>query len=367
MRAFLFVFFMCFSSGLFAQTYTNKEIKNDKAFVDSISKIEYPYFLPIWGKKVAEKGYKLPLSAGIGVNYYWQESKVVINDLHVGFNNGQQYFLDDIVRFNDAVASSNIVNVRPDFWILPFLNVYGIFAVSNTSTQIDLDIVVPTQDGYRNVLQIETLQEFEGVSTGFGITPTIGVGGGWFALDMNFTWTDLDALEKPAFSFIFGPRMGKTFKLNKPDSNIAVWFGGFKVAMNSKTNGSLAVTDVFNFDGITEKLFNAEVALADTRTELDAWFNSLSPLEQIQNQIKYTTASVAINKADQFVDNLSGAVDTAENSTVQYKLKKRQKQAWNFLLGSQYQLSQEWMVRAECGFLGSRTQVLFGLNYRFGL
>ncbi|OIQ28497.1 MAG: hypothetical protein BM564_08830 [Bacteroidetes bacterium MedPE-SWsnd-G2] len=367
MKVIVVLFMMFCSASMFAQTYTNKEVKLDQAFVDSISKIEYPYLLPIWGKKVAEKGFKLPLSAGIGVNYYWQESKVVINELYVGFNNGQQYFMDDIVRFNDAVASSNIVNVRPDFWILPFLNVYGIFAVSDTSTQIDLDIVVPTEDGYRNVLQIQTLQEFEGVSAGFGITPTVGVGGGWFALDMNFTWTDLDALDKPAFSFIFGPRMGKTFKFNKPDSNLAVWFGGFKVAINSDTNGNLGVSDIFNFDGINEKLDNAEVALADTRVNLDTWFNNLSPIEQIQNQIKYSTATAALNKADQFVDNFSDAVDSAENSTVQYSLEKRQKEAWNFLLGTQYQLNQEWMIRGEFGFLGSRKQILVGLNYRFGL
>lgn len=40
---------------------------------------------------------------------------------------------------------------------------------------------------------------------------------------------------------------------------------------------------------------------------------------------------------------------------------------WNFLIGSQFQYNKHMMFRAEVGFLGSRTQVLAGLQYRFGL
>jgi hypothetical protein len=47
--------------------------------------------------------------------------------------------------------------------------------------------------------------------------------------------------------------------------------------------------------------------------------------------------------------------------------KKRVKDAWNFIIGSQFQLSKHFMMRVEAGFLGSRTQVTAGLQYRFGL
>ena len=60
------------------------------------------------------------------------------------------------------------------------------------------------------------------------------------------------------------------------------------------------------------------------------------------------------------------AVNTINESTVQYSLDKKQKQMWNFLIGSQFQINQHFMVRGEVGFLGSRTQVLAGLQYRFG-
>jgi hypothetical protein len=46
---------------------------------------------------------------------------------------------------------------------------------------------------------------------------------------------------------------------------------------------------------------------------------------------------------------------------------KRPADKWNFIIGSQYQLNRHWMARGEFGFLGSRTQVTAGIQYRFGL
>ena len=40
---------------------------------------------------------------------------------------------------------------------------------------------------------------------------------------------------------------------------------------------------------------------------------------------------------------------------------------WNFVLGTQFQINKHFMLRAEYGFLGSRQQIITGLQYRFGL
>src|SRR6476659_11322868 len=95
-----------------AQVYTNKEVgkKNEEA-IDSLKKTEYPYLLPIWGKKVTKLGYNLPYSAGLGVNYVWQKSDLVIENLSVGFNNGPLYNLDEIIRFNEAVSEASLINI----------------------------------------------------------------------------------------------------------------------------------------------------------------------------------------------------------------------------------------------------------------
>src|SRR5688572_10906502 len=91
-----------------AQVYTNKEMgKKNEALVDSLKNSEYPYLLPIWGKKVAKKGFNLPYSAGLGVNYLWQKSDLVIDNLNIGFNNGPLYDIDEIVRIHTAISEAS--------------------------------------------------------------------------------------------------------------------------------------------------------------------------------------------------------------------------------------------------------------------
>src|SRR5690606_7340823 len=193
---------------VWGQVYSDKVVgERNAGLSDSLKNTSYPYALPIWGSKATELGFELPYSAGISVNYLWQESEIDNNNLYVGFNNGPQYNLDEIVRFNNSTSSTSAVNLRPDIWLFPFLNVYGIFARSSSSTDVDFGLWVPdSTDTWQEVFSSGARANFAGTTIGIGLTPTVGVGGGFIALDMNFAWTDIEELEKPAFSFVFGPR-----------------------------------------------------------------------------------------------------------------------------------------------------------------
>jgi len=224
-----------------SQVYSDKVAgKKNQEHADSLKKSEYPYLLPIWGKKVTQKGFALPLPAGLSLNYFGQESDLIIDNLSVGFNNGPQYDLNEIIRFNSAVSTAQSINLRPDFWLFPFLNVYGIFAIAKTSTAIDAGLWLPdTANNWNEIAAFSSKADFDAVTTGFGMTPTVGVAGCFLALDMNMAWTSISAIEKPVFSFIFGPRLGKSFKFKNPERNIAVWAGGFRVRLSSDLYGQL--------------------------------------------------------------------------------------------------------------------------------
>lgn len=365
------ILFVLIGNTCFGQVYSDKVIgKKNAILIDSLKAQEYPYLLPIWGKKVAKMGYKLPYSAGVGVNYFTQQSDLIINQLFVGFNNGPQYNLDEIVRFDAATATASSVNIRPDIWLLPFLNVYAILGKAKTSTAINAGIYVPDfNNNWTKITSFSTKANFDATSFGLGLTPTIGIGGGFLALDMNMTWTDISALDKPVFSFIFGPRLGKTFQFKKPDQNIAVWVGGFRVALSSSTNGSLKLGDVIPTDGLQAKVDQGMQAVDQKQIGVDNWWNGLSSIEQKNpvNIAKYQTANRALDAAGNLLTAVDGALSTAETSTVQYSLQKNLKDKWNFIIGSQFQLNKHFMIRAEYGFLGSRQQFLTGLQYRFGL
>jgi hypothetical protein len=145
-----------------------------------------------------------------------------------------------------------------------------------------------------------------------------------------------------------------------------------RVKFSSSTTGSLLLTDLFPGEQLEELQIRVDQGLVkvdDTQQQVDAWWNGLSETEQANpaNQAKYETANRALDKAGQLLVGLDGTLSNAENSSVQYSLEKSLKNMWNFLLGAQYQINKHFMLRAEVGFLGSRTQFLGGLQYRFGL
>jgi len=372
MKKHIFIFLLgasCFAGH--AQVFSDRDnLQSQKDSATKAKANEYPYLLPILGKKATAAGFNLPYSAGIGVNYLYQKSDLIINNLEIGFNNGPKTNMDNIVLFNNATATSNGINIRPDIWVLPFLNVYGIFARSHSATAIDVNIQLPTEpgvpgSGMTTIGTFQTKAEFEGTTTGFGFTPTMGVKGCWMAFDMNFTWTDIPQLEKPAFIYIFGPRVGKAFKL-KNEQTLAFWAGGFRVKMSSTTAGSIPIGDLINTEGLQEKVDNGYASIETKQQELDTWWSTVdqSDPRNIKEKEIYDTK---IEKATTLLDGFSGAVNNVENSTVQYSLSKKPKEMWNFLVGGQYQYNKHWMLRAECGFLGARTQVIAGVQYRFGL
>jgi hypothetical protein len=359
-------FLIC--SNVNAQYTTDKVVgAKNEAMADSLKKVKYPYLLPAWGQKVISKGFSLPLPAGVSMQYIWQESDIIINNLQVGFNNGPKYNLDELIRFNKATSITNGVNIRPDFWIFPFLNVYGILAQSNSSTNVQCGLYIPDSTSWKKIMDFDTKAEFKSTTAGFGLTPTFGIGGFFVAIDMNFTWSDIEQLDKPAYIFVLGPRIGKNFKF-KNEQSLAVWAGGFRVHMNSGTNGNLNISELFPTETWHQKIDSGVIKVANSQQQVDAWWNALSSRDQ-QNPVniaKHKTANAALEKAGQLLNSASQAVTNVAASTVQYSLDKAPKDKWNFIIGTQYQINNHFMVRAEYGFLSSRHQFIGGLQYRFG-
>jgi hypothetical protein len=357
-----------FAISMYAQYTTDKVLgPKNQSLADSLKKSEYPYLFPIWGKKVVAKGFNIPKSGGVSAQYLYQQSDIIIENLSVGFNHGPLYPLDEIIRFNSAVATTNGINFRPDLWVLPFLNVYGILAQSKTSTAIDAGVWLPDSSGWHQVTNLKTKANFNATTVGFGLTPTAGIRGFFLALDMNFSWSDIEALEKPAFAFVFGPRFGKNITLKKPNRNIAVWVGGFRVKIGSATSGSLNASDLFPTAEWGNKVDIGYQKLQESQSKVDAWWNGLTAAEQKNpvNIAKHETANRVLTTFGKVLDGASQVVDNASNASIQYSLEKRQKQMWNFIVGSQYQINRSLQLRAEVGFLASRVQFIGGLQYRF--
>ena len=243
--------------------------------------------------------------------------------------------------------------------------------ISQASTKVGYSVWIPDSTNIeKELFADETEVKFNAQTYGFGITPTMGVGGFFLAFDMNFAWTDVPQLSKPAFSYVFDPRIGKNFKFKKRERTVAIWAGGFRFNIRSGTDGSVNLSDVVESTGeFQKKIDNANQSINDSQSQVNEWWSNLSTIEQNRpsNIAKYNAANAALEKSGQLVAGLEQAASNINNSSVQYSMDKRPKDMWNFIVGGQFQYNKHWMVRFEYGFLGSRTQMLAGLQYRFGL
>ena len=72
-------------------------------------------------------------------NFFWSEQGILIENFELGIKTDD---VDipltpvDFIKFGNSDNRAISYNVRPDLWVLPFLNVYGIFGTGNTNTAV---------------------------------------------------------------------------------------------------------------------------------------------------------------------------------------------------------------------------------------
>ena len=305
--------------------------------------VDYPYYLPFLGKKTVKSGFDIPYPVGIGVNNFWADQSIIIDNLAIGFTTENLDIpltdVSDIIKFEDVRSEVYSITVRPDVWVFPFLNVYAILGKTFSTTTTN--IISP--------VQLESIVELTGNTYGVGITGAGGFGKYFLALDGNWAWTEMEAASKPVQSSVFSQRLGRSFKLGKkPEQSIVFWLGAMRVRFQSETDGSLRLDEV-----LPDETWERKDEIVD---DYWAWYDELGPLDP-KKKI-----------ADEILTPIVERIDAADGSgEVHYRLDKKPKGEWNMLVGGQYQLNKHWQVRAEAGILGDRSSFLLSANYRFGI
>jgi hypothetical protein len=335
----LALFFLSFSTS--AQFASTKVRSVHEAYTDSLKNVTYNHVFPIWGQKAYKKGFDLPYPIGLMGNYFWVKQGIDITNLELGV---QSSSADvpltgvDFIEFGDNTNTSYSLNFRPDIWVFPFLNVYGIFGYGTSDTEVN--IVSPI-----NLQSIVT----QNISTvGFGVMGAFGIGPIWFSVDGNWSWNKPQLLDQPVQVNVMGIRTGHSFVFkNKPERNIAIWIGAMRVKMSTETTGSIQLSEAIpNLESQSQEIVN----------EYDSWrsanYADLSPAQK----------AVVNNVLDPIVDR----IDNVDGSAIiEYAMDKQVVDMWNGLIGAQFQYNKHWMLRTEAGIIGDRKSFLASLNYRF--
>lgn len=339
----LFCFVLMFLSiNTIEAQYSSIDVgKKHLEYRDSIKNIEYDYMFPIWGQKVYEKGFDIPYPAGIMTNFIWMDQNITIDNMQLGFKNENHdvpLTPVDFIEFGDNTNTSYAYNARPDLWILPFFNVYGLFGGGVSNTKVNL--IAPIELGSEVEQNITT--------KGFGVMFAGGIRKMWFSVDGNWTWNKPDLLDKAVKVKVLGVRFGKTFKFeNKPQSNLAFWVGGMRTKMDADTKGQISLGEAL--PGLEDR---ADQIVSDYSDWHAANYDDLTfPQRKV---------------VDEVLDPIVDAIDQADGSSIiKYGMDKQVQQLWNGVVGAQYQLNKKWMLRSEGGIIGNRKSFLVSVNYRF--
>ncbi|QDH80275.1 hypothetical protein FKX85_15020 [Echinicola soli] len=321
------------TSASFAQGVNKSDNPYYKPYFDSLQNMDWPYKLPILGKQAYKRGYDIPYAYGISGIYFTQTQEITIQSIQLGFNGGNQVDFSEFITFGPTIAATNAYTIRPDIWVLPFLNVYGMIGGGTTDTNVSL----------LKPIGLQTDQHFSASSFGLGATLSGAVGPFWIAWDNNYNFVDVDVVVEPIPAFNSSLRVGHSI-LNptNPEKALSVWAGVFYQSISNDTRGSISVKEIFPQAG--------EGILIDYMHE---WASTLPPPQRvIANQI--------IDK----IEDISNGTDPG-NATIDYVLDKKVTSPFNILLGAQYQFNKNIMLRSELGVFGRRSQFLLNLNYRF--
>ena len=307
----------------------NPDLALTQVEIDSILE-DYDSIFPVWGRQAIEKGFDLPLPYGANVIYVYMNQNIDIGHMQLSLGDNPRQDID-FIQFADNKTVINTVNARFDFWLFPFLNLYGLLGEGWSTTTVNPSIVLPNK-----TIPFTSTVSQSGLYYGFGVTGAVGIKRNWLSIDANWTWTDLELLDEPVPARVTGIRYGRTIKL-KNKRRMAVWIGAMHQKFKTETLGSVFLKDALPGDVIDD--------IIDIPNQ--PGFEDLPPWKQ--DLIK------------QFVDAIENKWDTAR---INYGLDKRPSAPWNMIAGINYEFSKAWHFRVEAGFI-KRYSLLLNLNYRF--
>ncbi len=170
------------------------------------------------------KDIEIPNKLGFGLTLYNQTQPYQIKSLELGVPGIDGATLTDLPVENSTTST----HFRVDYWVLPFLNVFGLVGKIDSATRVDLegfDIGLPVG---LNDLSIDN----DGTVYGAGLVLAVG-GKSWFgALAYDYTETELSVTTSSVSAQILTPKIGLHF------DGGAVWIGAMHQSIEEVHEGT---------------------------------------------------------------------------------------------------------------------------------
>jgi hypothetical protein len=265
--------------------------------------------LPIWGDRARQRGDDLPLPFGLGVHALVMKQGVKLTDLQI--QGSKADFDAGSVSFKHSRATDTVTGLRGDVWLFPFANVYGQVGYLDGRTKLNVEVGQGSIDipGIGEIPISEPVgfrvdSHYYGILTGLGMTLTAGYQNIFALLDANGSHTQLDVTDSEITAYSVTPRIGWRVASSTEDARGGLWIGAMFLEYDQTMTGSISTA-------------------------------SLDPM-------------------------LPGLI----GDTLDYEIRVRPENRWNFLLGGQWEIQDRWQLIMEGGF-GQRIQMMAGAAFRF--
>ena len=224
--------------------------KSDQSILSEDAKpiVQIP---PMCGKKRRGLGHDLAMPFGLTAGFSYTKQYYYAGDLRLS-NDSTGIYAEGEASVQNSTSSEMRMTFKPDIWLLPILNVYGIIGYSQTNTRPDFEVPQVTIKNLPIIGEI-TLDttihindEIVLYSPTYGGGATVSAGYKWFFFFLDYHYTvnkpgDMpDKIESHNFSGKLGVLLGKNEKAVKG----SFWAGVNYINDNHKFTGEIDVKDI---------------------------------------------------------------------------------------------------------------------------
>lgn len=206
---------------------------------------------PICGKKRRANGLDLPLPFGVGINTLYYVQNYEASELRIT-SEETPITAEPLSMYQNTRSSEIKVTFRPDVWVLPILNVYGIIGYTEGTTSPNLSVTsilvknVPILGEIilNDTFAINDRLIYHGPTYGGGATLSGGVGSFFLLIDYHYTVTDPSDLDGKLYNHFFSPKLGILLGGKSKRSTGTFWLGTMYISDKHTFKGELDTKDI---------------------------------------------------------------------------------------------------------------------------
>lgn len=211
-------------------------------------------FLPIFNKSLKKKKFSSPKPFGIALSSMIYQQEYISKNLRI---RGETVTGIEVFARGDSVSQQTTAGelkgyVKPNIWLFPFLNVYGIFGYTTGEIRPDLfidGIIIEDLPGIGDyfidtTFILNDVIRYNGQTFGLGATFSMGIYPYTFLLDYHYTETSPSDLEGKLYNHFLSPKFGYYINTNNKNLKIMTWLGAMFFSNDQSFTGEITVEEI---------------------------------------------------------------------------------------------------------------------------